>query len=69
MVFVNASDYLPITEATGVRIAIHDPNEFPFPVYKFYSIVFSKIFKMLKDTFGYSAPTGFVSSFGISMVR
>uniref|UniRef100_A0A914WRK2 Uncharacterized protein n=1 Tax=Plectus sambesii TaxID=2011161 RepID=A0A914WRK2_9BILA len=50
MVFVNASDYLPTTEASGIRIAIHDQNEYPFP-----------------DTFGYSAPTGFVSSFGISL--
>lgn len=52
MVFVNTSDYLPTTEATGVRIAIHGQRECPFP-----------------DTFGYSAPTGAVSSFGISLVR
>lgn len=51
MVFVNATDYLPTTEATGVRIAIHGQDEYPFP-----------------DTFGYSAPTGAVSSFGLSMV-
>uniref|UniRef100_A0A9J2PES5 Uncharacterized protein n=1 Tax=Ascaris lumbricoides TaxID=6252 RepID=A0A9J2PES5_ASCLU len=50
MVFVNATDYLPTTEATGVRIAIHGQDEYPFP-----------------DTFGYSAPTGAVSSFGLSM--
>ncbi|KAK6760068.1 hypothetical protein RB195_021547 [Necator americanus] len=50
MVFVNASDYLPTTEAIGVRIAIHGQRECPFP-----------------DTFGYSAPTGAVSSFGISL--
>ncbi|EYC31894.1 hypothetical protein Y032_0003g1291 [Ancylostoma ceylanicum] len=50
MVFVNTSDYLPTTEATGVRIAIHGQRECPFP-----------------DTFGYSAPTGAVSSFGISL--
>ncbi|VDM23844.1 unnamed protein product [Toxocara canis] len=50
MVFVNATDYLPTTEATGVRIAIHGHDEYPFP-----------------DTFGYSAPTGAVSSFGLSM--
>uniref|UniRef100_A0A914XKG2 Amiloride-sensitive sodium channel n=1 Tax=Plectus sambesii TaxID=2011161 RepID=A0A914XKG2_9BILA len=50
MAFVNASDYLPTTEAAGVRIAIHERDEFPFP-----------------DTFGYSAPTGFVSSFGLSL--
>ncbi|VDK49207.1 unnamed protein product [Anisakis simplex] len=50
MVFVNATDYLPTTEATGVRIAIHGQDEYPFP-----------------DTFGYSAPTGSVSSFGLSV--
>uniref|UniRef100_A0A1I7XKV2 Degenerin del-1 n=1 Tax=Heterorhabditis bacteriophora TaxID=37862 RepID=A0A1I7XKV2_HETBA len=50
MVFVNSSDYLPTTEATGVRIAIHGQQECPFP-----------------DTFGYSAPTGAISSFGISL--
>lgn len=50
MVYVNASDYLPTTEALGVRIAVHGQREFPFP-----------------DTFGFSAPTGFISSFGISM--
>ncbi|KIH64603.1 hypothetical protein ANCDUO_05085 [Ancylostoma duodenale] len=31
MVFVNTSDYLPTTEATGVRIAIHSQRECPFP--------------------------------------
>lgn len=51
MLFVNASDYLPTTEATGVRLAIHGQDEHPFP-----------------DTFGYSAPTGAISSFGLSMV-
>uniref|UniRef100_A0A1I7TLH7 Glycoprotein n=1 Tax=Caenorhabditis tropicalis TaxID=1561998 RepID=A0A1I7TLH7_9PELO len=50
MLFVNTSDYLPTTEATGVRLAIHDKEECPFP-----------------DTFGYSAPTGAISSFGISL--
>ncbi|CAI2355903.1 unnamed protein product [Caenorhabditis sp. 36 PRJEB53466] len=52
MLFVNSSDYLPTTEATGVRIAIHGKQECPFP-----------------DTFGYSAPTGAISSFGISLRR
>uniref|UniRef100_A0A1I7Y9G0 Uncharacterized protein n=1 Tax=Steinernema glaseri TaxID=37863 RepID=A0A1I7Y9G0_9BILA len=52
MVYINSSDYLPTTEATGVRIAIHDQSEMPFP-----------------DTFGYSAPTGAVSSFGLSMKK
>ncbi|KAI6182778.1 Degenerin-like protein asic-1 [Aphelenchoides bicaudatus] len=59
-VFVNISDYLPTTEAAGVRIskfcnlnvAVHSPNEQPFP-----------------DTHGYSAPTGFVSSFAIRLKR
>lgn len=51
LVYINASDYLPTTEATGVRIAIHAQEEWPFP-----------------DTFGYSAPTGSLSSFGMSMV-
>lgn len=50
MVFVNSSDYLPTTEAAGVRIVIHSQTECPFP-----------------DTFGYSAPTGAISSFGISL--
>ncbi|KAH7727893.1 DEL-1 protein [Aphelenchoides avenae] len=50
LVYINASDYLPTTEASGVRIAIHAQEEYPFP-----------------DTFGYSAPTGSVSSFGMSM--
>jgi hypothetical protein len=31
MIFVNASDYLPTTEATGVRIAIHGRKEYPYP--------------------------------------
>lgn len=52
MIFVNLTDYLPISDSAGVRIAIHDKTEFPFP-----------------DTFGYSAPTGFISSFGITLVR
>jgi amiloride-sensitive sodium channel len=51
MVFVNASDYLPMTESLGVRIAVHSKTDFPLP-----------------DTFGYSAPTGFISSFGIGKV-
>ncbi|VDM60328.1 unnamed protein product [Angiostrongylus costaricensis] len=51
MMFVNTSDYLPTTEATGVRITIHGQKQCPFP-----------------DTFGYSAPTGTVSAFGISLV-
>lgn len=32
MLFVNASDYLPTSEAVGVRLTIHDKDEFPFPV-------------------------------------
>ncbi|CAD5218834.1 unnamed protein product [Bursaphelenchus okinawaensis] len=45
---VNQSDYLPTTEAVGVRLVVHEQDQEPFP-----------------DTFGYSAPTGFVSSFGL----
>ncbi|CAB3400023.1 unnamed protein product [Caenorhabditis bovis] len=52
MLFVNASDYLPTSEAVGVRLTIHDQEEFPFP-----------------DTFGYSAPTGYISSFGMRMKK
>jgi hypothetical protein len=51
LVYVNASDYMPTTEATGVRLTIHDKEDFPYP-----------------DTFGYSAPTGFISSFGLRLV-
>uniref|UniRef100_F1LD96 Degenerin unc-8 n=1 Tax=Ascaris suum TaxID=6253 RepID=F1LD96_ASCSU len=45
---VNQSDYLPTTEAAGVRLVVHEQDQEPFP-----------------DTFGYSAPTGFISSFGL----
>jgi len=31
MLFVDTSEYLPVTEAVGVRITIHDQEEFPFP--------------------------------------
>ncbi|KAK6728326.1 hypothetical protein RB195_005766 [Necator americanus] len=48
--FVNISEYLPTTEAAGVRLTVHSLLEQPFP-----------------DTLGYSAPTGFVSSFGIRL--
>lgn len=51
LLYVNATEYLPTTEAVGVRLTIHDKEDFPFP-----------------DTFGYSAPTGYVSSFGMKMV-
>ncbi|CEF63897.1 Na+ channel, amiloride-sensitive family and Degenerin family-containing protein [Strongyloides ratti] len=50
LVYVNASEYMPTTEATGVRLTIHDKEDFPFP-----------------DTFGYSAPTGYISSFGLRL--
>ncbi|KAE9550741.1 hypothetical protein FO519_006042 [Halicephalobus sp. NKZ332] len=50
LVYVNASDYMPTTEATGVRLTIHDKEDFPFP-----------------DTSGYSAPTGYISSFGLRL--
>ncbi|KAI6171410.1 Degenerin mec-10 [Aphelenchoides bicaudatus] len=52
LAYVNTTEYLPITEAVGVRITIHDPDEYPFP-----------------ETSGYSAPTGFVSSFGVKLTR
>uniref|UniRef100_A0A8R1HXL4 Degenerin n=1 Tax=Caenorhabditis japonica TaxID=281687 RepID=A0A8R1HXL4_CAEJA len=52
MLFVNASDYLPTSEAVGIRLTIHDKEDFPFP-----------------DTFGYSAPTGYISSFGMRMKK
>ncbi|VDD96821.1 unnamed protein product [Enterobius vermicularis] len=45
---VNQSDYMPTTEAAGVRLVVHEQDQEPFP-----------------DTFGYSAPTGFISSFGL----
>ncbi|KAK5975920.1 hypothetical protein GCK32_006768 [Trichostrongylus colubriformis] len=48
--FVNISEYLPTTEAAGIRITVHTVEEQPFP-----------------DTLGYSAPTGFISSFGIKL--
>ncbi|VDN04218.1 unnamed protein product [Thelazia callipaeda] len=50
LLYVNASEYMPTTEATGIRLTIHDKNDYPFP-----------------DTFGYSAPTGYISSFGIRL--
>ncbi|CAI4227594.1 unnamed protein product [Auanema sp. JU1783] len=49
-VFLNVTEYLPTTEAAGVRLTVHSHEEQPFP-----------------DTLGYSAPTGFVSSFGIRL--
>uniref|UniRef100_A0A0K0FMN3 Degenerin mec-10 (inferred by orthology to a C. elegans protein) n=1 Tax=Strongyloides venezuelensis TaxID=75913 RepID=A0A0K0FMN3_STRVS len=52
LVYVNASDYLPTTEAVGVRVTIHDKDEYPFP-----------------DTFGYNAPTGYISSFGMKLQK
>ncbi|EJW79494.1 degenerin mec-4, partial [Wuchereria bancrofti] len=51
LVYVNESEYMPTTEATGIRLAIHDKEDYPFP-----------------DTFGYSAPTGYISSFGLRLV-
>lgn len=48
---VNQTDYMPTTEAAGVRLVVHEQDQEPFP-----------------DTFGYSAPTGFVSSFGLKTV-
>lgn len=48
---MNVTEYLPTTEAAGVRLTVHATDEQPFP-----------------DTLGFSAPTGFVSSFGIKLV-
>lgn len=48
--YVNASDYMATTEATGIRMAVNVKGEFPFP-----------------ETFGYSAPTGYISSFPMRM--
>jgi hypothetical protein len=31
LVYVNASEYMPTTEATGARLTIHDKEDFPFP--------------------------------------
>ncbi|CAD6196852.1 unnamed protein product [Caenorhabditis auriculariae] len=45
---VHQDDYMPTTEAAGVRLVVHEQDQEPFP-----------------DTFGYSAPTGFISSFGL----
>ncbi len=52
LVYSNVSDYLPTTEAVGVRISVHSPSVVPFP-----------------DAFGYSAPVGTVTSFGIKLVK
>ncbi|CAD5216048.1 unnamed protein product [Bursaphelenchus okinawaensis] len=52
LVFVNTTEYLPTTEAVGVRLTIHDADEYPFP-----------------ETSGYSAPTGYISSFGVQLAR
>ncbi|GMS93465.1 hypothetical protein PENTCL1PPCAC_15640, partial [Pristionchus entomophagus] len=52
LLFVNTSDYMSTSEASGVRLAIHPATQYPFP-----------------DTFGYSAPVGFASSFGIKKQR
>jgi hypothetical protein len=52
VVYVNGSEYLPTTEATGIKMTIHEKVEYPFP-----------------DTFGYNAPVGYISSFGIKLKR
>jgi hypothetical protein len=49
--YVNVTEYLPTTEATGIKMVVHEKTSFPFP-----------------DTFGYNAPVGYISSFGIKMV-
>ena len=52
IVYINASEYLPTTEAAGIKMTIHEKTEYPFP-----------------DTFGYNAPVGYISSFGIKLKR
>lgn len=52
LAFTNISEYLKTTEASGIRMQVHQQSSFPFP-----------------DTFGYNAPTGMISSFGIKLVR
>ena len=65
LVYVNASDYMPTTEATGVRLTIHDKEDFPFPD------TFGKHSYLLPNKMapflGYSAPTGYISSFGLKL--
>ena len=48
---INQAEYLPYTEAAGVRLVVHNQTDEPFP-----------------DTFGYSAPVGLLSSFGLKTV-
>lgn len=52
LVYANVSEYLPITEAVGFRITVHDKWTVPFV-----------------DAFGYNAPTGTLSAFGVRMVN
>lgn len=63
--YIAADEYLPTTEAVGIRMTIHDKDDFPFPVY-----ILNRFFSSIcfQDTFGYSAPTGYISSFGMNMV-
>lgn len=48
---MNLTEYLETSIEVGIRIAIHDTTEIPFP-----------------DVFGFNAPTGYVSSFGVRLV-
>ncbi|KAL3111322.1 hypothetical protein niasHT_013364 [Heterodera trifolii] len=52
LVYANVSEYLPITEAVGFRITVHDKWTVPFV-----------------DAFGYNAPTGTLSAFGVRMKK
>ncbi|KAI6244041.1 Na+ channel, amiloride-sensitive family and Degenerin family-containing protein [Aphelenchoides fujianensis] len=68
LVNINGSDYLPTTQARGVRLAIHDKLHVPFPD------TFDKQTRKKQSTtsilpLSYSAPTASVSSFGMSMRR
>ncbi len=51
LIHAEVDQYLFLSDSAGIRFAIHDQEQDPFP-----------------DTYGHSAPNGFVSSFGVKMV-
>ena len=67
LIYVNASDYLPTTEASGVRLTIHDKG-YINTKFTLWCTVYITDQYPFPDTFGYSAPTGFISSFGLKLV-